>query len=68
MSVTHTTICNMIAGEWFCLDRPRQLVLMLVAGAVLGVLLLSELADRCWVAAALRYVGWRVDTDFEEEE
>lgn len=50
--MTHTTVCN------------------LVAGVVLALLLVGELADRChrcWVAAALRYVGWRVETDFEEE-
>lgn len=27
----------------------------------------ADRCHRCWVAAALRYVGWRVETDFEEE-
>ena len=27
----------------------------------------EDRCHRCWVAAALRYVGWRVETDFEEE-
>lgn len=37
--MTHATVCNLVAGAWFCLDLPRLCAVGLVAGVVLiGVL------------------------------
>lgn len=45
MSVTHTTICNLVAGAWFCLDLPRLCAVGLVAGVVLIGVLVQGVID-----------------------
>lgn len=42
--MTHTTVCNLVAGAWFCLDLPRLCAVGLVAGVVLALLLVG---NRC---------------------